>query len=146
MVSEKHNNDPRCNFRWLLSSIPLLYHLWNYSILILASPLSLSHFTVLIPTLSSTTTSAASGKWRGWVSWFPLFFLEQRQRRLNPQGGVLEAITLLDRGADATVDLEDQQRVDQVGFCIWSPISWFSSWFSFVFLAVNRSFSVIGWV
>ena len=45
-------------------------------------------------------------------------FLEQRQRRLNPQGGVLEAITLLDRGADATVDLEDQQRVDQVGFCI----------------------------
>nr|XP_048337506.1 probable plastid-lipid-associated protein 4, chloroplastic isoform X2 [Ziziphus jujuba var. spinosa] len=60
---------------------------------------------------TSTSTSASNQKWRARVSFFPAF-LNRAKVAESLKEQLLEAITPLDRGAEATP--EDQQRVDQI--------------------------------
>lgn len=82
-----------------------------------------SHFptkptsTIPIHTLSITTTSTASEKWRAKVSFFPAFLKKGKDAKTLKEE-LLQAIEPLDRGSEATP--EDQQRVDQVSLVSFS--------------------------
>ncbi|ESW20497.1 hypothetical protein PHAVU_006G214200 [Phaseolus vulgaris] len=68
---------------------------------------SSSHF----PTTPTTTLLPQSHKWRAKVSFFTSFLKKGKDAKIIKEE-LLQAIALLDRGADAT--LQDQQTVDQI--------------------------------
>ncbi|CAL5379731.1 unnamed protein product [Camellia sinensis] len=89
-------------------SLPKLLHLPQHHSLSFPIKPTTTQYT---QNLSTTTTSPVSDKWRTHVSFFPAFLNKTRDAKPIKEE-LLEAIALLDRGADATP--EDQQRIDQI--------------------------------
>jgi len=87
-------------------SLPKAFHFHS-------PPSSFSYSSHFLITHNLTTISQ---KWRTNVSFFPAIFKKGKDANTIKEE-LLDAITSLDRGADATP--QDQQRVDQVAFKIF---------------------------
>lgn len=93
-------------------------------------PLTTFHFPAKPRTHEFSSTSAPE-KWRAKVSFFPAFLKKGKDAKTLKEE-LLEAISQLDRGADATT--EDQETVDQVGLKYFLSYLRFDFWF-IVFLS-----------
>lgn len=111
-----------CNRRLLISHLP---------------PVTSFCFPTKLTTIPQTLTynsSTAPEKWRTKVSFFPAFLSRGKDAKFIKEE-LLEAISLLDRGAEASP--EDQERINQVFFLLLFLNFLFFAKFYFLYILQN---------